>query len=624
MKKFLLLFTLAIFPYFVRSQVNFSASPAIINAGINQTFRVTYILKGGATERYSVPGFGNINVIGTMTSSGGSRQIVNGKVIAGSGYTESWEYTCRSSKKGTFTISPAKVMVNGVWYSSNAVSVVIGDAPANSSNTGTSRNNSSNTSSQVASSPQSETIDAFVRATADRSIVYEGQPVIVSFKIYTTAEQAQYNMNKTASYDGFWSEELIDPQAQRKPGVENINGRQYMVGEIRRIALYPQKSGKLRIEAQEVEAILKTTAKVDASGIFDDFFKDPYNWNPFNSSFFKNPFGNVTVDYDTRSLKSNPIDITVLPLPAAGMPDNFTNAVGRYSLEAWLDNDKCFVGDAITLKVKISGKGNLKLIDAPIFELPKTFDCYEPEIEDNLNKTLNGIEGDRIFSYVIIPNSGGDFTIDPIKFCYFDPDKKQYFTLQTPPIAIKVAGDGNANTNKGSQINENDIRYIHTDTPSFRPINQYLFSRWWFIALLTCPILLLISLMIVLRRRIKIRQDIKAYRMRMALRVANKRLKVARKLMSQNQEIAFYQELSRALWLFATDKLSIPVSELSVESVKSSLVPIYGENMAVRFSDLLNECDFARFAPGDKALNMARLYERAKQVIMDFQNNQIS
>lgn len=615
---------MALIPVVGRSQVSFSAKPTTINAGVNQVFKVTYVLKGGATERYASPGFGDISVISTMTSSGGSQQIVNGKVVAGSGYTETWEYTCRANKKGKFTITPAKVMVKGVWYTSNSVSVTIGDATANNSNTSNNNNSNYPSQHQADASNQSQSVEAFVKAIPDRTTVYEGQPVIVSFKIYTTAEQAQYNMNKTASYDGFWSEELIDPQSQRKPGVEFINGRQYMVGEIRRIALYPQKSGKLKIEAQEVEAVLKSTAKIDASGFFDDFFQDPNSWNPFNNAFFKNPFGSINVNYDTRTLKSNPIDITVLPLPINGMPDNFTNAVGRFSIEAWLDDDKCFAGDAITLKVKISGKGNLKLIEAPIFELPDGIESYDPEIEDNLSKTLSGIEGERTFSFVLIPNYGGEYTIDPIEFCYFDPDKRQFISIKTQTLQIKVAGDENTNQNPSSLKTQSDIRYIKTDKPNFHPLDQVLLSKWWFLSLFFLPIAVIIVLIIILRRRIKIRQDLKTYRMRMALKVANKRLKVAKKLLSQNQEIAFYQELSRALWLFATDKLSIPVSELSAETVKSSLEPIYGEIMAARFSDLLNDCDFARFAPGDKAINMSRLFESAKQIIMDFQNSNLS
>ena len=591
-----------------------TATASSTSMGLNNSIQVTYSLSGGKSESFQQPSFSNFSVIGTSrTSGGGVTMIINGKVVQDGGGSESWIYTIVPSKIGKFTIEPAKVKVNGQWISSNSLTIEV-------TNTGNAANNKQqNNQTQQTQQTQTTSVsadDLFVKVFADKTSVMQGEQLTVTYKIYTRIPVSQYAIQKLPSFSGFWSYDLLKDKDKAVQYNETVNGQKYVVAEIRKVALFPQKAGRLTIDPLEVEAIAQVVVKKKATNPFGNFFNDPF----FNDPFFQNAFGSGYQEVK-KTLKSNALSISVSELPA-GKPDDFSGLVGSLSMDTKLDKNEVKANDAVNLTITLNGKGNLSLIDKLNIEFPPDFEVYDPQISEKISSG-NEISGSKTFTYLIIPRTQGNFKLKPITLSYYDKAKKSYITLTSGEINLKVGkGDGSGGAYSSSG-NKEDIKYIGSDIKfiennSFEvfPKGYFFFGSGLYLIVLFLPLALFIAFVILMRRHIKLQSNTALLKHRRATKVALKRLKQANNFMKLNQRDNFYQELSKALWGYICDKFSIPLSELSFDTARETLTgKNIDENIRNKFIEILDSCEFARFAPAEATGGMDIIYNEAVEII---------
>lgn len=580
-------------------EIKFTASaPNVVELG--EQFRLTYSLnkKGKNIQLPDLNGFRVL--MGPSTSSSMSTQIINGKMTTNSSY--SYTYVLLAEREGKFTISPAKITVDGDETRSNSITIEVVKANTNTQN-------SSDNKSQGRSETQNITQDnLFVKVDLDRRSVFMGEHVVATIKVYTRLTIAGFGDSKFPSFDGFLSQEIPTP-GQISLQRENVNGTIYNTGIIRKLILFPQHTGEITIDPFELECVIRQRRSNGNRGFFDEFF-DNYQ--------------------DIRvPRKSNPVKITVKDFPA-NKPVNFDGAVGDLNLTATIDKDSVKANDAITLKVKVSGNGNLKLINPLKFDFPADFEVYDPKTTQNLTSTENGMTGSTTFDYLIIPRHGGEYEIPSVDFSFFDPKAKIYRTRSTPKFKIKVAkgeGDG-AGTVVGSFSKEDvkfigkDIRFIKTN--EFNPIlkGEIFFGTTNFYLGYLIPFALFVFAFIFNRKRIKENADIARVKNKRANRVAMKRLKTALASLKIQQKEQFYDEILKAIWGYTSDKLNLPLANLNKENITEILQnKMVDQSLIEEFLDILNTCEFAKYSPSAESSEMDQLYQKTMDTITKLEKN---
>ncbi len=588
--------------------VEFTAS-AKPNAVVGETFTLTYTLTGQGTgfRGPNIPGFDVLS--GPNTSTTSSIRSINGRTSMSITYT--YSYLLQAQKEGSFEISPATVTVDKKQYTSNSVTIKVSKSSGGSGNPTTGgRNQASGGQQGVTSGPN----DVYIKAYASNSNPMQGEGITVTYKIFTKVPIAQINISKLSSFSGFWSQNLMKENDKLQQTTQIIDGEQYIVADIRKIVLFPLKSGKLVIDPLELECVAqikRQTRTRTGDPFFDDFFNDSF----MNSSY-------ATVE---KSLKSNPLIISVKPLPEAGKPADFSGAVGNFSLLCEMDKTRLKTNDAVTLKCVVSGEGNIQLIDKMNITFPPDFETYDPKVNSDIRTTGGVISGSQTFEYLLIPRKPGKFTIKPISFSYYNLKKGRYETLTSPQFTLEIEkGSGEASSSVTySGAGKEDIKYIGSD---IRHINDkpftldrkgsMFFGSIAFWLLLLIPLWLFGLFMALWQKLAARRSDTVLMKNLKATKIARKRLRKAEEYQKAGKQDEFYVEISQALWGYLSDKFSIPMAALSIDSVHEALVrKNVSEEIIAQFTETLNNTEFARFAPGEKMVNMERIYQQALEII---------
>jgi hypothetical protein len=613
-QKLILLFLLAIPGLLLAQEVSFTAqAPKQVYLG--QRFQLTYTLNSAEGTNFMGPEIVNFDVLnGPMMSSGTNIISVNGKLEYSS--SSSYTFIVEANKAGTFTIPQAIISVKGKRYMSNTVTItVLNQNPRSAQQP---QNNNQPQSKQQQQPKDDIGNDLFLKAVVDKNNPYQGELITVTFKLYTPTNRLQVDQaTKAPSYPGFWAQDLLKDATQYPQYTEVVNGKKYIVVELRKAALYPQKSGVLTIDPLVQDVVYQI--KVKSRNPFGDdpvFGNDPFFKNFMDDSFFGSELQNVK-----KSLKSNPITVNVKPLPANNRPLEFSGAVGQFSMKAQVDRNVVNTNDGITLKVSVSGTGNLNLIEKPAINFPPDFEVYEPKIIDNFN-SKGGTSGIRTFEYLIIPRASGDFAIDPIQFSYFNPAQKEYTTLSSEKFKLKVKkGSGSAaeSTAQGDvKYLGNDIRHLIAPPLNIHPTGNSIYGKSIYWILLIIPILGFLIFIILHQRNMRLKGDTKLMQRKKATRIAVKRLQKAKKFLDSDQHDAFHEEISFALWGYISQKFNIPMSLLSMETAREELESRnVDSDLTERFMTTLNDCNYARYAPAGKALNMQQLYNLAIKTITE-------
>jgi len=568
---------------------------------VGDKFQLVYTLnKEGSDIR--LPALQDFQILmGPSTSYSTSTSIINGKVSRETSYT--FTYILKALKEGQFTIPAASIKVDDEKVASNAVSIKVVKGNANT-------NQNNQTRSTTGSTPSNN--DLFITVTPSKKSVYQGEPLVLTTKIYTKVSLEALTPIKQPELSGFINQKL-DKGEGINWSMENINGRTYNVGTYEQKLLFPQKSGQLKINPTEIEFLIRQrVARSNSRSIFDDFFESNYR----------------TVK---KRVKSKTHTINVKPLPG-NRPAGYSGGVGKLKMTASVNKTDITVNDGVTLEIVVEGTGNHKLIEDPQVKFPADFDDFDAKISNKINNTARGFKGSKVYEYLMIPRHAGTFTIPSIKFAYFDPAQGKYRTSHSEPITINVSkGEGSETATAGvvrSNVNrENvkfigqDIRFIKTTNKNLKPIGTFLIGSLSFYLALLIPFSLFILMFIINQKRLKENANISLMKTKKANKMAKKRLKKASHFLKSDEKEAFYEEVLRALWGYMSDKLSLPLSELSKDNASEVLSNSnVTEEVITQIIEILDTCEFARYAPATGTGEMDKLYNLAMATISKLEN----
>ena len=582
-----------------------AAAPDVVVNG--DQFRLTYTVNSQDVKDFLAPQAKGFDVLmGPSRSQQSSTQIINGKVSSSRSIT--YTYILMAVSEGTFNIPAASIEVDGKKIFSNPLTIKVLPKDKEDANSNQSQGNSGISSRNQKSSGRITDKDLFVLATASKTKVHEQEAILVTYKAYTTVDLRQL-LGKMPDQQGFYVQEVELP-AQKTFKLEHYKGRNYNTVVYRQYVLFPQKSGKLEIPAVTFDAVVAQRVAVS-----DD---------PFEAFF--NGGGYVEVN---KKIVAPKLVINVDPLPSK--PEGFSGGVGTFSLKSDISTTELKANEAVTIKLTISGTGNMKLVSAPEVKFPHDFEIYDPKIEDNYELTANGLSGTKTIEYLAIPRHAGNFTIPAIEFKYFDIASEKYKTLTTEAYELKVAkGDGSASgqqviadfTNKENvKVLGTDILFIKTGDTALRQKGNYFFGTTAYYLWYIIPFLLFIVFVVIYRKQAVENANVAKVKTKKANKVATKRMKLAGKLLSENKVNEFYDEVLKALWGYISDKLNIPVSKLSRDNIEAELSGHgVSEDLIKEFIGALSECEFARYAPGNQNEAMDKVYSASVDVISKMEN----
>ena len=601
---FLLFTILAAWQVKAADKVRFVAEAADVVVSGDQV-RLVFTVNSQDIKDFRAPSIKGFDVLmGPSRSQQSSIQIINGKRTSNS--STAFTYILLAGNPGTYTIPAASVEVNGEKVFSNAISIKVLPQDQTSGNSGNNGGGSASSSRSQAAGSRISANDLFITATASKTTVHEQEAILLTYKVYTVVNLRQL-YGKMPDLKGFHTQEVELPQ-QKTFTLEHYKGRNYNTTVWSQYVLFPQQTGKLEIPSITFDGV------VAQQTISDD---------PFDAFF--NGGGYVEVK---KKITTPKVVINVQPLPAK--PAGFSGAVGEFKLPSSINATDVKTNDAVTIKLTLSGTGNMKLIGTPEVKFPQDFEIYDPKVTDDYKLTNSGLTGTKTFEYLAIPRHAGNFTIPAIEFTYFDLKSNSYKTLKTEAYNLKVAkGQGNADqvisdfTNKESvKMLGKDIRFIKLGDSSLRPKGDFFFGTVGYYLCYLIPLLLFVVFAVIYRQKALENANVAKVKTKKANKVATRRMKLAGKLLAENKKNEFYDEVLKALWGYISDKLSIPVSQLSKDNIEAELTN-YGvqEALIAEFIGVLNECEYARYAPGNENEAMDKVYSASVEVISKMENS---
>lgn len=569
-------------------------------------FRLTFTVNTQDGRDFRAPSIRGFEVLmGPSRSQQSSIQVINGKTTSSSAIT--YTYILMADAPGKYTISSACIEVNGKKIFSNSVTIKVLPSDSSTGNKQGGGSQHGGTSGMQSSSSGIRANDLFITATASKTTVHEQEAILLTYKVYTTVNLRQL-FGKMPDLKGFHTQEIELPQ-QKTFSLEHYKGRNYHTTVWSQYVLFPQQTGKLEVPSITFEGVV-----AQRTAVSDD---------PFDALF--NGGGMVEVK---KKIVTPRLFINVQSLPAK--PANFSGGVGEFSLSSSINSKEVLTNDAVTVKLVIKGVGNMKLISAPELKFPADFEVYDPKVTNNFKVSNQGLSGTQTIEYLAIPRSAGNFTIPSADFVYFDLKSNSYKTLKTEAYELKVnKGKGNADqviadfsNREDVKVLGEDIRFIKLGDASFTRKGYYFFGSVAYVLWYVLPLILFLALVIFFRKQASENANVAKIKTKKANKVATKRMKQAGKFLAENKKSEFYDEVLKALWGYTSDKLSIPVSQLSKDNVESELAK-YGvpQDVIGKFIDAINECEFARYAPGNENEAMDKVYAMSVEAISQMESN---
>ncbi|MGE5806357.1 MAG: BatD family protein [Ignavibacteria bacterium] len=567
----------------------------------DEQFEATFSFSGRDVNRiknFYPPDFNNFLVISGPNQST-SMQIINGAVSS----KVSYSYYLQPKNIGKYTIGSASIVYDDRTYKTNPLTIEV--------KAGTSKPDKKGNNQEVNADMEIKD-NLFILAAVDKNKAYVGEQVTVTYKLYTRLNIAsQMSVSKLPSYQGFWAEEL-ETSSNILFTTEVYNGKQYRVGVLKKAALFPSQTGELTISPFELKVPVQIEKKrKTGNNFFDDFFNDPF-------------FNREMVDY---AVKSNSVKINALPLPE-DKPESFNGMVGSFSLNSDLNKKNVKTNEPISLKINVSGTGNIQLLNIPEVKLPQGFEKYEPKVTNLINRKSR-ISGSKTFEYLIIPRTSGRKEIPPAEFTYFDPDKKSFVTLSTSRYTINVEKGSGGESDLAGYSKEDikllgeDIRYIKTSVDDINKKSGILLNQFGFWTAAAVPLFALIGLVLFKKRNEKLSANLQLLRYQRAQKIVKSKLKKAKICMDANDQNGFYSEISQALYGYLEDKFHIPKSELSLDRAVTELGKKKLEkDLIMNFKRCSEKCEYIRFAPESNGIaEMEDMYSRSADIIIEIEKS---
>lgn len=582
------------------SQVIRVSTPSRVEAGEN--FRVSFKVTTQDVDDFR-SGLHSTDVVeviaGPYTSSESSFQMVNGHTSSSSSIT--YTYTLYAAKSGVYNIPAAHARVGGKQISSRPAKVtVVGSAQGRGNNSPKMHEDDNYQPHMKAAGSAISGRDLFIKVSANKKKVYEQEPILLTYKVYTLVDLTQLE-GKMPELTGFHTQEIPLPQ-QKSFHIERVNGKPYRTVTWSQYVMYPQMTGKKEIPSITFKGIV----------VQQNRSVDPFE------AFFNGGSGYVEVK---RNIVAPSIKIDVLPLPHK--PANFSGGVGKFNISAQLNKNELKAGDPLSLRIVVGGIGNLKLIKQPVVNFPKDWDKYDPKVTDKTKLTSNGLEGNMIYDILAVPRNQGHYTIPPVELTYYDTSLNQYKTIKTQSFEIEVAkGDGSRSSVVDySKDQPKDIKDIKKGVAELHSVDNFFFGSVGYMMSLLIPFAAFVALLVIFRKRAIDNADLVKMKGKKANKIATKRLRQANKLMLAGKSNEFYDEVLRALWGYVGDKLNMPAEKLSRENISEKLQSHnVDDNTISKFLSAIDDCEMMRFAPGDPEGNMNKTFESAMTAIMEIEN----
>lgn len=554
-------------------------------------FNVTVRLKNGEGKP-KAPEIPNCKLLyegGTSTQqsisfSGGRQESL---------YIVDYTYVYQALKAGTVTIPAVSVNSGGKQLTSNTVQLTILPPDKNAPSQGNAGSGEQRYP-QHAEDLKISAEDMFIRVLLNRTQVYEQEPIVATVKIYSKLNISAFRTLNQPTFEGFFSEEL---PVSREPAFEHINGNNYTSLELRKVILYPQKTGKLTIESGKYElTLVQYITRQIGFGFVD----------------------RVPVE-KTINTESNSATVTVIPLPSP-KPASFSGAVGSFTASADVDPLELRTNEASSYVLTVKGTGNLKYLTTPKLDIPEGFDAFTPKTDIDAHFTGSDMTGTFSVNYTIVPQHPGSFTIPANKFTYFNPKDKEYHTIDLPAFAMKVAQGASIETGTEQTAiasGMTDIRHLRpvVDSKIHKRPQRVFYAGWYWTLYVICALALLATIW-AYRRHIRLHQDVQGLKLARANKSASKRLRAAKQYMGRKEADKFYMELNQAMTGYLSDKLGIPASQLLRENISQKLAERGLPEAEIHNTiDILDECEMARFTPQHSETEMSKLYSRASAAI---------
>ena len=610
MKKLLLTFTLlvAVIVQVRADELSFTAdAPNAVVMG--ETFRLSYTINTHKAKNFRVGDITDFDILmGPSQSSSSSTAIING--VRTSSRTLTFTCILRPKKEGTYKLPAATINVEGKQMTSDELTVKV--LPPDQRGSAAQQSGYQSSGRGAVTSSQNGSIsddDLFIVATVNKKKVYEQEAILLTYKIYTTVNLTNVS-GKMPDLKGFHTQEVEMPKGNREFQLEHYKGRNYRTIVWSQYVLFPQQSGQLEIPSITFEGTVAQRVQ---------------NYDPFEA-FFNGGSSYINVQKPIRTPK---LTIDVSPLPT-GKPASYSGGVGEFSISSSISTTELKENEAVTLKLIISGTGNMKLIKTPEVNFPADFEVYDPKIDNKFTLKIGGQSGNKVIEYLAIPRFGGTYSIPPIEFSYFDAKSGTYKTLTSPEYTLNVAkGSGSTSTSapvgyvskEELRLLGQDIRYINLKEASYHPRGYFFFGTigyWmWYIV----PFAIFAVLMIIYRKQAVENANIAKTRTKKAGKVATRRLKMAKKMMAEKDKAGFYDETLKAIWGYLSDKLNMPLSELSKDNITAELTACQvPDSLIEECEKLLSECEFARYAPTLSGSSMETIYEKVAALMNKLEN----
>ena len=581
---------------------------------VNQSFQIQYIVdeKCDNIQPPSMAGFELL--AGPYTSTASSFSFVNGKRT--STYQKTFTYTYMATKEGTYTIGAATIEIKGHKYRSNGLKISVIREQEQAPQMSTQRQSDERSERQARqeraeSRQRQQSPSIFMRTEVSKTHAHEQEPITLKYKLYFVGvnDVQLAGVTKMPDFDGFLKQESDLEQLESR--VETYNGRQYNVATVYKNQLYPQHSGDITITPAHFEVVYTSPGSE------------------------RDPFGQMFGYQEHKTLKAPAVTIHVDALPQENKPKTFSGGVGHYTMTPSISATEVNANEPITLKLDISGSGNMKLIKTPEVKWPEGFEAYDPKVSNSYQTTDSGMAGTKSIEYMAIPREPGDYTLPPVSMTYYDSESGSYKTLTTPSYSLHInRGQQRKDTEVSDYSQEEikqlatDVRYIHTnDLSALEPGSaapaaiQVGTFGWWLCYII--PLLIAVIVLIAMRRYIQANSDINQVRYRKANKVAQKRLRNAKKLLDENQTNAFYEEVERAAMSYLSDRLTIPTADLNKETITQLLeqknVPA---TLIEETKEVLSTAEFARYAPSTNQ-DMNALYSKTVELINQLEEQKL-
>lgn len=568
-----------------------------------EQFEITFSTNGNP-ESFDPPAFNGFQVVGGPNQSS-SYSSINGQTTA----SISVGYVLIGVKEGEYTIGAATMGINGKQYKSNSVRIKVTKGRAVPQQQGQSRSAGGQPDRMASGNSSDISKQLFMRAIANKTNVYQGEQIAVTYKLYANIGIVGNAPEKLPDFNGFWSQEIKDKSGNVEWKEEVYNGQRYHVAVLKEIILFPERFGKLTLDPLIMTFVVRKN--VPSNDPIEQFF------------------GGGSYEDVKYKIKTAPVTINVKQLPEAGKPEGFDGAVGQFSIAASVDKSALKANEALNYTLKISGSGNLKLLKAPAVNFPSDLEKYDPKINDRITESLSGVSGTREYTYLLIPRHEGNYTIEPLKFSYFNPATEKYVTLNASPFNLKVAkGAPGSNVTAYASGNQQDIRMLAKDiayikTKSFglrKQGDDFYGSAAYYILLCSGPLLFIAALVYRKRYRENNRDQVKV-KGRNANKIAAKHLANAQKQLLAGDKTLFYQDIYKGLYQYLSDKFNIPAAELNKENIKETLTNAgIKEPLIDQLTDTLDLCEMARYAPVT-GIAEREVFDKAKSIINDIEDN---